>query len=394
MISPIAFFQLALANLKTNKLRAVLTMLGMVFGTGAVIATMSSSEGAAQYIKEEMKKLGTNIITVSVDDSSRGLQTQHIDFLKRYSTTLKSASLLTFGENIELRYGAKLVATKTVSAESGYFDEFNLARKSGRIYDTYENRNMALVAILGANIKQSLFGDESAVGKFIHLYKDQSAFLIQVIGVLAEKGGTQADTVDRAIFLPPKTAFKLNRSEENPNSSISVILKNEDLAPLARQEINHLLKSQFTSGIQISDAREAIERSKDLWEKQNLVGLALAVLSLITGGVGIMNIMLLSVAQRSKEIGLRKAVGARNSHILIQFLLEAVILCVIGGILGVIFGVLFGQQVAALMGQWKAHISPLTISMALCFSTLVGVGFGLLPALRASQMDPYEALRT
>jgi len=394
MISPVAFFQLALTNLKTNKLRAILTMLGMVFGTGAVIATMSSSEGAAHYIREEMKKLGTNVLTVSSDSSMRSFQTKHIELLKKYSTQIKAASLTSVIGGIELRYGSRILQTQMMAAESEYFDQFNLTRKSGRIYDNTDNRQAALVAVLGAGAKQMLFGAETAIGKYVHLYKEQAAYLVQVIGVLNEKGGSQADTVDRSIFFPPKTALKINSHQSAEDKVISVILKNEESSPAARIEIQNLLSGPMNSEIQISDAREAIERSKDLWEKQNLVGLALAVLSLLTGGVGIMNIMLLSVAQRSREIGLRKAVGARNSHILIQFLLEAVILCVVGGGLGVLFGVLFGQHVASLMGQWKAHVSPSTLVLALCFSMLIGVGFGLLPALRASKLDPYEALRT
>ncbi len=394
MISPIAFFQLALANLKTNKLRAVLTMLGMVFGTGAVIATMSSSEGAANHIKEEMKKLGTNVITVSNDGTGTFFSVKHAELLKKYSTTIKAVSILEWLDGIEVRYGAKLSSVRALSAESEYFDTFSLNRKSGRIYDQFEDQQAAPVVVLGAAVKESIFGKENATGKFIHLYREKSAFLVQVIGVLEEKGGAQAEMVDRNIFLPPKTLSKIAASQPLNNTALAAVLKNEDQAPIARNEIKTLLKSQFPNGVQISDARETIERSKELWEKQNLVGLALALLSLLTGGVGIMNIMLLSIAQRSKEIGLRKAVGARDSHILIQFLLEAVILCLVGGVLGILFGVFFGQQVASLMGQWQATTSMMTIGVALAFSMMVGIGFGLLPAMRAARLDPYEALRT
>ncbi|MFM8313182.1 MAG: ABC transporter permease, partial [Deltaproteobacteria bacterium] len=131
MISPIAFFQLAIANLKTNKLRAVLTMLGMVFGTGAVIATMSSSEGAANHIKEEMKKLGTNVITVSNDGTGTFFSVKHAELLKKYSTTIKAVSILEWLDGIEVRYGAKLSSVRALSAESEYFDTFSLNRKSG-----------------------------------------------------------------------------------------------------------------------------------------------------------------------------------------------------------------------------------------------------------------------
>jgi putative ABC transport system permease protein len=394
MISPIAFFQLAIANLKTNKLRAVLTMLGMVFGTGAVIATMSSSEGAANHIKDEMKKLGTNVITVSNDGTGPFFSVKHAELLKKYSTTIKAVSILEWLDGIEVRYDAKLSSVRALSAESEYFDIFSLNRKSGRIYDELEDQQAAPVVILGSAVKESLFGKENATGKFIHLYREKSAFLVQVIGVLEEKGGAQAEMVDRNIFLPHKTLSKMAASQPPNNTALAAVLKNEDEAPIARNEIKTLLKSQFPNGVQISDARETIERSKELWEKQNLVGLALALLSLLTGGVGIMNIMLLSIAQRSKEIGLRKAVGARDSHILIQFLLEAVILCLVGGVLGILFGVFFGQQVASLMGQWQATTSMMTIGVALAFSMMVGIGFGLLPAMRAARLDPYEALRT
>ncbi len=141
------------------------------------------------------------------------------------------------------------------------------------------------------------------------------------------------------------------------------------------------------------DAREAIQRTKEIWSKQNLVGLCLAAVSLITGGIGIMNVMLLSIQQRRKEIGLRKAIGARNSEIIMQFLMETALISLMGGLLGLLTGVTFGQQVAKMMGQWEAVLSYSTILLALGFSVSTGLVFGIFPAVRASRIDPYDALR-
>lgn len=369
-------------------------MLGMVFGTGAVIATLSSNEGASRFIQAELKKMGTNIMTVSADPTNEAvLSESHWATIRKYSSLFREAAIINRTEGAEARSGSKLVSVPLMGVDARFFKALNLNLKQGRIFDDEDNSQRRLVALLGSGLKKELFGKGIAVGKSFHVRYGDYAFIIDVIGVLAEKGGAVGSSVDPGLFLPLKTFEKIAEDRSKIQTVMSLTLIDDSKSSLGKAQVLGILKKRFPMGLVVSDAREAIERTKSVWEKQNLVGICLALVSLLTGGVGIMNIMLLSVTQRRKEIGLRKAIGARNSFILLQFLLEAVVVCLLGGALGVLAGLLFGNEVAKLMGQWEAVTSPVTIIMALFFATLVGVVFGLAPAIRASQLDPYDAIR-
>jgi putative ABC transport system permease protein len=172
------------------------------------------------------------------------------------------------------------------------------------------------------------------------------------------------------------------------------LLRDDNQSSGVKNQIIALLRPKFGSSMRVVDAREAIERTKAIWGKQNLVGICLAAISLLTGGVGIMNIMLLSIHQRQKEIGLRKAVGAKNSEIATQFLMETVIICLLGSLVGVLVGWGFGHQVAKMLGDWEASMSMVSVLVAVSFSVLTGILFGAVPAARAARIDPYDALRT
>jgi len=389
----LGLFKLALANLRINKLRSGLTILGMVFGTGAVIATLSSNEGAAQYIKKQLEQIGTNIVYVSADNRNKNmLSLEDKALLLKYSELFDSASYVLTSGGSQSRYETKVKSVTLFGVETPYFEATRLSLKQGRVFSLQEDYEEAMVVILGANTKKELFGDSNAISEYVHLYVDKADFMMRVIGVLKEKGGPAGQSLDGGFFIPQNTLKKLSNVDDL-NAILAITLLDDESSPQAKLQIEGLLASRFPKGLQISDAREAIERTKGIWEKQNLVGICLAIISLLTGGVGIMNIMLLSVTQRRKEIGLRKAVGASNAIVLSQFLLEAVSVCFLGGILGIIAGLAFGQQVAKMMGQWEAVVSPMTIVMALAVATLTGVVFGLAPAYNASKLDPYEALR-
>ena len=393
MLSWISLFQLAVSNIKIHKFRCALTILGMTFGTGAVIATLSSNEGAAQYIKRELAKLGTNIVgVVAKPRNPSPLSEKDRLHLANYAYLLKSVSFVTSVHGAKGIYAGKAVNLSAFGVQPTYLRDAQLALSSGRNFDSVENEQMASLAVIGARTRKELFGDKTAIGESIHLTIEDRTFSVRVIGILKEKGGAQGEMVDRGIYLPQLLAEKL-ATQGNTFHFISAILKDENQAEEAKNQILTLLHPHFPEGIVVNDAREAIERTKSIWGKQNLVGICLALISLLTGGVGIMNIMLLSVTQRKKEIGLRKAVGATDFHILIQFLLESVTVCLLGGITGVLAGMMFGQQVAQMMGQWDAVISIWSIILALGFAVLTGVIFGLAPAYRASKMEPYEALR-
>lgn len=389
-----AFFgliKLSFANLRINKLRSVLTVVGMIFGTGAVIATLSSNEGAAQYIRKELESMGTNVVIIQTDGQSGPLTPDHVVFLKKYVDNFKMLSPVTEGSGFTLRHGARLSTGRFVGVDAAFFAETKIGLAVGRLYDAYENDHTELVAVMGAQVKRDLFGNANAIHEYIHVSGEASSFVFKVIGVLKEKGSNSSTQVDSTVFTPTQTLQKL--VGPNAGGILAGTLFDDEKSGVVRTQVRALLAKVFPNGVNVSDARESIEKTQGIWKKQNLVGICLALISLVTGGVGIMNIMLLSVAQRKREIGLRKAVGATNSYVLLQFLLEAVMVCLLGGIAGICLGMFFGQQVAKMMGQWEAVLNLTTIVMALFFAVLTGVVFGLVPAIRASKLDPYEALR-
>ncbi|MBI1860206.1 MAG: ABC transporter permease [Deltaproteobacteria bacterium] len=392
MSALIGLVKLAFANLQINKLRSVLTVIGMIFGTGAVIATLSSNEGASQFIKKELESMGTNVVNIVADGSSGVLTSEHQALLKKYVDNFRMLSPVKESMNFKMTFGVNSTPIRIVGVDPAFFLETKLSLASGRLYDSYDNTHSALVGVIGAQIKRDLFGARNAINEYVHVTDQNGSYVFRVSAILRERGTATGSSIDSTVFVPIRTLEKLAPQTSGP-TLLAGTLYNDERSSVTREQVKAILGKAFPSGLSTSDSRESIEKTQGIWKKQNLVGICLAMISLVTGGVGIMNIMLLSVAQRKKEIGLRKAVGATDLYILSQFLIEAVIVCLLGGIIGIMVGMFFGQQVAKMMGQWEAVLNLSTIAMALCCAVLTGVVFGLAPAIRASRLDPYEALR-
>ena len=390
MASLNVIFRLALATLWENKLRSILTLIGMVFGTAAVIATLSSNDGAQKYISRQMESLGNKLVTIT--STGTMFSKQDLTIIKNYADEIDLSVIEYSQPSASIRYKSSVTTSTLYSVENDYFKAMNLELSVGRNYLAAEESQAAFVAVVGNNIRRALFGRNSFVGESVLLKIGTSLVLVKIIGAFKEKGGPAGVTLDNGIFVTSKFGNKLTSQERN--GRLLLLLKDDNRSKIATQQIQALLKPKFNGQLQISDAREAIERTRSIWAKQNLVGICLASVSLLTGGVGIMNIMLLSIHQRQKEIGLRKAVGAQNSEIATQFLLETVLICLAGGLVGVLVGWGFSQQVAKMLGDWEAETSLQSILLALIFSVLTGIVFGLIPAMRASRIDPYDALRT
>lgn len=394
MISILSLLKLAVATLWTNKLRSFLTLLGMLFGTAAVIATLSSNEGAARYLASQLESLGNNVLVVFVQDNSIKITDKKL--LERYVPELKETSLEYVVPSQTVTYeapsGIRSGMTQYIGIEDPYFDIQKLALSRGRMFNDSDIEADTINCIVGQNVAKSLLGDIPPIGERIIASLGTNTVAFNIIGVLKEKGGPAGTQLDNAIYLP---ANLLQRLFKNTSKATLVMsLHDDNQSARATSKARTLLTPKYSTNLNVSDSREAIERTRSIWQKQNQVGIILAGVSLLTGGVGIMNIMLLSIAQRRKEIGLRKAVGARNIELATQFLLEAVIICLIGGALGILVGWGFGQKVAQMMGQWEAVTSIKAIGLALGFSAATGIFFGLFPAIRASKIDPYDALRS
>jgi putative ABC transport system permease protein len=389
MVGAVDILRLASVTLWTNRLRSALTLLGMVSGTAAVIATLSSSEGAQRFIAKQLDSMGANVITVEASggdvtaDDLVGLR----DFLPLVDTAAFEASvgMASLGSSFATSQA------QVVAASEDWFSTTKTEFERGRMWTLAEARTFRPVVVIGGQVAVSLFGDMPATGQKIKISNGNAHVMAEVVGVIKFKGGASGAQTDNTIWMSQELGRKIFPVGVSPR--LLVTIKDETKSAEVKEQIRAFLGARSELDLVVTDAREAIEKTQSIWAKQNFVGLCLALVSLLTGGIGIMNIMLLSIHQRQREIGLRKAVGARDGEVAVQFLLEAVIICLIGGCLGVAAGMGFGHQVAKMLGEWEAVTSLGTVGLALGFAAFTGLAFGLLPAMRAARVDPYDALR-
>ncbi len=407
-------FKIAISSLASNKLRSLLTMLGIIIGVGAVIALQSIGEGVVDSSTKRLTQNGTNLITIRPGAQSAGGIVQ--------ST---SNANLTVEDALDLADPARVADALAVAPEyqSGGQLVYNSKNTFGQAVGTTENypavRDLIVsegdwftvsdvdqnkqVAILGAQVAKDLFDTDDPLNKSIRLNRVQ----FQVVGVLAARGGTGFGSIDSQLFVPITTAQQKLFGQRQQGATgtgksvSSIVAKASDPNKVERtiSQITDVLRERHKiSGsqqddFQVINQQDLLQAAKDQAATYTIFLLVIASISLFVGGIGIMNIMLVTVTERTREIGIRKAIGAKPLDIMAQFMIESVSICFVGGLIGVVMGIAASIIVGKTVPELPTLISPSIVVIAVVFAVAVGLFFGIYPARRASKLNPIDALR-
>ncbi len=395
---------LGLQALTRNRMRSALTVLGIVIGVAAVIATLAIGQGARAAVQAQISSLGANVMTIMPGTVTAGgarmgmggvttLTPEDAEAIQRECSAVAALSP-------QVRRGAQIVfgnqnwSTTVQGVAPAYLDIRQWATQDGAMFTDSDVRGAAKVCVLGTKVRDQLFGTDSPVGQTVRI-KDMP---FRVVGLLTSKGGQgMMGDQDDVVLIPWTTAQrKLVGITHLQNISLSAV--SAEQVQEAQDQISELLRQRhrirpgdnddffFFSQQDIASAAETTSKT------MTMLLASIAAVSLLVGGIGIMNIMLVSVTERTREIGIRRAIGARRQDILMQFLVEAIFLSLAGGAIGVMIGVGTANAVTSL-AKWPTQVQPQVVLVALGFASLVGVFFGFYPAKRAAELDVIESLR-
>lgn len=393
-------FQVAINAIKTNKSRTFLTMLGIIIGVAAVILLVSIGSGLQQFISQQFEELGSNLIMVMPgkvqfhDEGGReggppGVATNKLTLkiasdLKRKGNYIESV-LPIVTKSLVAKYGRNSHSTGIIASSQDYVVVRKSALEEGKNFTKADVNSGKRVAILGPTLKKELFGEAKAIGKKVTL-GDQHYI---VIGVFQEKGAAMGQDQDDMALIPITAANK-QFNIEHLNYIYLAAPSAEDTAKAIAEAKRILLKEMDEEDFTIMDSKDLLSTITSILSVLTAGLAGIAGISLLVGGIGIMNIMLVSVTERTREIGLRKSVGATANNIMLQFLIEAVFLSLVGGGIGIGLGIL-GSIV---LGNFiKTAVTPWSVMVAFSISALVGIIFGVAPAAKAAKLDPIDALR-
>jgi putative ABC transport system permease protein len=397
----------ALESVSSNKLRSALTILGIVIGVGAVIAMLAVGNGAQETITGSISGIGSNLLFVF-----RGNQTEELSHVEPLTMQDANALLDQFqapsvdkvapilSDNLQVTYGGEKTNPTVYGVTSSYKDVRNYSMSEGEFITDEQNLGRASVALIGVDVADKLFGRrDGLVGETIRIEGQP----FRIIGVLVSKGGGSFGSEDNVIMVPFSTAqARLMRRNRDSVDTIFVSVLKPELMKQASDEISQILRERHRTSIGADDFTvfsqdDFVATAKTITGVLTIFLGGIAGISLLVGGIGIMNIMLVSVTERTREIGLRKALGARKKDILIQFLTESSLLSLLGGIIGIGLGWLIAFIVGRIAVASGTPFNPVVgvdaILLATVFSTAVGLFFGIYPANRAANLQPVEALR-
>ncbi|MDH3455831.1 MAG: ABC transporter permease [Gemmatimonadota bacterium] len=395
--------QVALGAIRANKLRSVLTALGIVIGVGAVITMVALGSGAQKAVQDQISALGTNLLTVYAGQSMhRGvasadrtaLTSLDAEALARDAKALK-AVVPEIRRSQQVEYGNQNINVNVNGTGPEYVPVNNYTVEFGRMFTAGDGLSRKRYAVLGNEVPESLGANGAAmIGQQIWI----RGIPFEIVGILAKKGSSSGwFNPDEQILIPWQTAqYRIFGTDKV--SSITVQVADPDSMTIAMIQIENVLRREHgiapgkDNDFQIRDFTQFLTTFEETTKTFTFLLGGIAAVSLLVGGIGIMNIMLVSVTERTREIGVRKALGAKRKDIMLQFLVEALVLCLMGGAIGIVLGT-GGAILLSELANWNTLVSPQAVLLAVVFSAVVGVFFGLWPARRAARLDPIEALR-
>ena len=406
-MSYLNLLKVAIRAILSNKFRSFLSMLGIIIGVAAVIIMMAIGQGSKENVKAELSKMGTNLLTIRPGAERRfagarpdpaSLQTlkeEDVEAIKREATliTYVSAEVTASGQVI---YGNKNTTATLYGESPDYLEIKKWELAEGDCFTEEDCIKNAKVCVVGTTVVEQLFGDKNynCIGKNIR-FKN---IPFRIVGILKSKGYNNWGMDQDNLLIAPNTTVMKRVAAQTWYSSIAVSALSEEMSEAAIEELkeilrrSHKIKEGDEDNFTIRSQKEMMEMMNSTANVMTTLLLCVACISLIVGGIGIMNIMLVSVTERTKEIGLRMSVGARGIDILSQFLIEAVLMSITGGIIGVLFGMLITYGITT-FAQWPVQIQPWSVMLSFAVCTFTGIFFGWYPAKKAANLDPIEAIR-
>lgn len=396
-------FLIAIKEIKRNILRSILTTLGIVIGVASVIAMVMIGDGTTANVQEGISKLGTNMLTLRVgeerrgppreDNSAKAFVNEDIDAIKNQIQNIRAVASES-SSNTTVVYGNKSQNSSVVGTNNDYFVVKDWELTDGRVFDELEIANGKSSCIIGSTIVNQLYNGESAIGTTLRLKN----FSCNVIGVLKSKGAAAFGRDQDEIVVVPLKMLQRKIKGNKDIESILISITSSEYIETAKTEITALMQERRgislgePDNFHIRDMQDLLSTMTSTSKMLTYLLGSIAGISLLVGGIGIMNIMLVSVTERTKEIGTRLAIGAMQSEVLLQFLVEAIVLSTLGGVIGIFLGVLLGYFGVNFMNL-PFIINEQIVLIAFVFSTLIGVFFGYFPALKAAKLNPIDALR-
>lgn len=411
---------LAISGLRANKMRALLTMLGIIIGIGSVIGIVMVGDSMTNSMTSSLQEMGANTVQISLQeretengtsysvymDEEDYINDEMIEaFLQDYGDVVESVSLQEAMGTGRVTEGHRYANVSISGVNSGYQNANHLTMLGGRFIGDKDNKGVKNVAVVSDRLVNNMFGHgQNPLGKEIKVNCGKEQYTFTIIGVykyeqnamMAMMGAAASDAdITTDLFIPIQTEWKLTGTVEG-YYYINVMTKQGTDSRALAQDFQDYFNRFYTRNqdfqIMAISLDSVIDQYASMMGTVQVAIAVIAAISLLVGGIGVMNIMLVSVTERTREIGTRKALGAKNSAIRMQFIVESVIICLIGGIIGIIFGMLLGYAGASLLG-FPSHPSVDAIVIAVCFSMAIGVFFGYYPANKAAKLDPIEALR-